>query len=495
MQGLYTSTRNLKCSCSFSSAVLKGISEDGGLFVPQDLLKKNLPIKKLLNKNYTEIAFEVLRVFADDFSDSELISCITNAYKDTFDISEVVKLTPIGSTSLLELYHGPTSAFKDVALQLLPLFMPVSIKKNQSKNEICILTATSGDTGKAALEGFKNKKGIQIFCYYPYNLVSKMQEKQMLSTNGDNTHVIAVNGNFDDCQRLMKEIFNDEEFNQILASKNIKLSSANSINIGRLCPQVVYYFYSYSKLVEKGIINLYDEVNFVVPTGNFGNILAGYYAKCLGLPIHKLICASNENNVLTEFIQTGHYNKKRIFHKTISPSMDILISSNVERYLFELSEHSTNRVQQLMHDLNTTGEYQLNDNELHLLKKDFISYYSSDKETQETINKTFASYKKVVDPHTAVAINCYEKYVKATGDNTHTVILSTASPYKFSKDVVEAILSKNIESEEEAIQQLALLNDEPIPTNLRNLLDYLHLDIHLLNQEDVQSNLLEELEK
>lgn len=495
MQYFYTSTRNSKCSNSFSLSVLKGISDDGGLFVPQDLSTKNLPIQKLLNKSYIEIAYDVLHTFIDDFSEHELVNCLSNAYSETFDTNEVVALTPIGSSTLLELYHGPTSAFKDVALQLLPLFMPECAKKNEINNEICILTATSGDTGKAALEGFKNKPGVQIFCYYPNQLVSKMQEKQMLTTKGTNTHVYAIEGNFDDCQRIVKEIFNDDTLNNNLLEKNIQLSSANSINIGRLCPQVVYYFYSYCKLVESGVIQLNDKVNFVVPTGNFGNILAGYYAKCLGLPINKLICASNENNVLTEFIQTGHYDKRRAFHKTISPSMDILVSSNVERYLFEVANHDTNRVNELMNYLSSTGEYMLNPEEIKRLNTDFTSYYANDDETKETIRTIYNKYEKVVDPHTAVALHCYDKYTQETEDDTHTIILSTASPYKFAKDVVEAILKKEISSEEQALIELSSLNKERIPNNLAQVL---HSDIQhptILKQEEVKSNLLNELEK
>lgn len=495
MQYFYTSTRNSKCSYSFSLSVLKGISDDGGLFVPKDLSKKNLPIQKLLTKSYIEIAYDVLHVFADDFSDQELVNCISSAYTETFETNEVVELTPIGSSTLLELYHGPTSAFKDVALQLLPLFMPLCANKNDIHNEICILTATSGDTGKAALEGFKNKGGVQIFCYYPNQLVSKMQEKQMLTTKGNNTHVYAVEGNFDDCQRIVKEIFNDEPLNLELLKNKIQLSSANSINIGRLCPQAVYYFYSYCKLVNSGVIKLNDKVNFVVPTGNFGNILAGYYAKCLGLPINKLICASNENNVLTEFIQTGHYNKKRDFHKTISPSMDILVSSNVERYLFEIVNHNSDRVNELMNCLSATGEYKLDSEETKRLNDDFTSYYANDDETKDTIRNIYNKYEKVIDPHTAVAMNCYEKYQHDTKDSTHTIILSTASPYKFAKDVVEAILKKEVTSQEQALLELSSLNKESMPYNLEQLL---HIDVQnptILKQKEVKSNLINELEK
>lgn len=495
MTNFYTSTRNNNLVSSFSNAVLQGISEHGGLFVPKNLNESKIDLNALLNLNYQEMALLILRIFADDFSQEELKKCINLAYTSTFDTDEVVKVNPLNNASLLELYHGPTSAFKDVALQILPLFMLTSKKIQNNTNDFFILTATSGDTGKAALEGFKNHIGIKVICLYPNQLVSQMQEKQMLSTNGNNTYTYAVKGNFDDCQRMVKEVFNDIKFNDICKESHIQLSSANSINIGRLCPQIIYYFYSYIQLVKNKTIEMNDTINFVVPTGNFGNILAGYYAKLLGLPINKLICASNQNNVLTDFINKGIYNRNREFYKTISPSMDILISSNVERFLFECCDHDSNRVNELMFDLQTTGIYELNKTELEKVRKDFIAYSSNDDSTKKAIKKILKDCNRIVDTHTAVAIDCYQQYLNDTNDQTHTVILSTASCFKFAHDVVNALIEDSHHNEEEAIKFIQNYSSEKLPKPLEELLSLPTIFPKIIRQDDLRNIITERMKK
>ncbi|MEG0239948.1 MAG: threonine synthase [Anaerorhabdus sp.] len=490
MMGNYTSTRNNKIKTTFSNAVLQGISENGGLFVPINL--HPLSLKVLLELSYQEMAIAILKAFIDDFEEEEIANCVRKAYSHTFSTSNVVVINPLADATLLELYHGPTSAFKDVALQLLPQFMQTAKHKHQIKEDTYILTATSGDTGKAALEGFKNIEGIQVICLYPNQLVSKIQEKQMLTTQGKNTQVYAVKGNFDDCQRMVKEVFNDSSFNKKCLDHNIQLSSANSINIGRLCPQVVYYFYTYCQLVKNKTIQLGDEINFVVPTGNFGNILAGYYAKKLGLPIHQLICASNKNDVLTDFIRTGTYNRNREFHKTISPSMDILVSSNVERFIYECCTQDSNRVKECMDDLTKTGSYSLLPDELELLKKEFKSYTADDKMTKQTIHSCFNKTNRIIDPHTAVALNCYKQYQDETQDKTHTVILSTASCYKFPTDVVQAILGITL-SEEEAILSIKKNSSEEIPTNINALITMDDIYPNIIKQDELRDKILERM--
>lgn len=494
MTGNYTSTRSNEVNSTFSNAVLLGISESGGLFVPKDIHHYKISLDHLLSQSYQEMASTILKCFADDFEIEEIEQCIHSAYTNTFDTEDVVKLNSLDDIHLLELYHGPTSAFKDVALQLLPFLMKVAKRKHQIIDDFYILTATSGDTGKAALEGFKNIDGIKVICLYPNQLVSNIQEKQMLSTNGNNTYVYAVKGNFDDCQRMVKEVFNDIEFNQLCHEKHIQLTSANSINIGRLCPQVVYYFYAYIQLVKEKKIKLNDEVNFVVPTGNFGNILAGYYAKCLGLPIHQLICASNKNDVLTEFIRTGTYNRNREFHKTISPSMDILVSSNVERYLYECTHHNTSRVLELMNQLSENGSYSLSTLEFDELSSLFKAYACDDVQTRKTIQKWFNQSNHIIDPHTAVALNSYHQYKEEFNDETPTVILSTASCYKFPVDVVESILGIKCSNENEAILLLKQNGMEKIPSNIENLLNDEILLPKIMKQDELREKIIERME-
>lgn len=466
---IYTSTKDNQKNYTFSKAIIDGISEDGGLFVLKDITQYKINLAQLQLKSYTDTCMYVLRAFKDDFTDDELRKCVNEAYDKSFKTREVAEINKVSNYYLLELYHGPTAAFKDIALQFLPKSLQVAKIKNNISYDIMVLTATSGDTGKAALEGFKNIDGIKIVCFYPYNLVSKIQEKQMISTNGNNTYVTSVDGNFDDCQKIVKDIFNDYDFNQELLKQNIILSSANSINISRLVPQIVYYFYSYIELVDTNVIKLNDPINFVVPTGNFGNILAGYYSYLLGLPINKLICASNQNNVLTDFINTGIYNRNRHLFKTISPSMDIIVSSNIERLLYELLNHSSSKVKALMDQLSKDGQYSLEKETLNKLQDKFYAGFSDDKETANEIKTTFINDHKLIDPHTACASKVYKDYLKDTNDKTTTIILSTASPYKFAKDVYLAITDEFIEDEFECIDQLYKLSNQEIPSNILNL--------------------------
>ena len=418
---MYSSTR-LKKSITASKAIIEGISPDGGLYIIKEIPK--IEYKSLYGKTYKEIAKVILKSLLPDYTESELDYCINSAYDKKFDTTEVVNVKKVNNYHYLELYHGPTLAFKDVALTILPYLLEVAKKKNNVTEKTTILTATSGDTGSAALSGFSKVPGIDIIVYYPNGGVSKIQEQQMLSFESNSAHTFAISGNFDDCQTFVKKVFS-EDFKG--------LSSANSINVGRLVPQVVYYFYSYFKLVEDKSINLGDKINFCVPTGNFGDILAGYYAKEMGLPINKLICASNINKVLTDFFNTGLYDRKREFLKTISPSMDILISSNLERLLYFKSKDE-NKVKQYMDDLKTKGEFKSDEK-----YEEFYADYASDEEALLAIKKEFETNKYLIDPHTAVAKCVYDKYVDATKDNTQTVILSTASPYKFIKSMSSAL--------------------------------------------------------
>ena len=465
----YESTRNSGLKSTASGAVLKGIADDGGLFVMRDLEDKRVDINNLIGKNYMEIAEAVLAVVLDDFPGDVIAKCIKNAYSDKFSRSEITPVVRLGENYIVELFNGPTSAFKDVALSILPYFMKASYEMNDMKGEVIILTATSGDTGKAALEGFKNVEGTKVVVFYPEGGVSQIQEAQMVTQEGKNTFVCAIRGNFDDAQTGVKNIFANKKINEEMAAKNIVLSSANSINIGRLAPQIVYYFYSYMKLIEKGSIKLGDRVNFAVPTGNFGNILAGYYAKILGLPINKLICASNENNVLYDFIKTGVYDKNREFHKTISPSMDILVSSNLERLLYYLSDKNNQTVGSLMKKLNSEGKYEISSKMLEKLNKDFYGACVFKEEALKTISSTFEKYGYLLDTHTAVAYKALEDYRTSTGDSTVSLVLSTASPFKFSKSVYESLAGKARDDEFEIMEELSEKTKTDIPENLKNL--------------------------
>lgn len=430
----YISSRDKSISITWSQAVLQGISVDGGLFVPESFPKvENL--KSLVNMNYKQLANIVMSQFFPGYDANDLKSCINKAYDKKFSLEEISPLVDVGGEYYLELFHGATLAFKDIALSILPYILKEAIKVNKEEKEIVILTATSGDTGKAALENFANVEGIKIIVFYPEEGVSNIQKLQMVTQEGANTFVVGVNGDFDDAQSGVKKILNDSYFIDVLESNNYRFSSANSINIGRLIPQIVYYFHSYLTLLREGKIAYDEKINFVVPTGNFGNILAGYYAKQMGLPINKLICASNENNVLTDFINTGIYDRRRELVLTSSPSMDILISSNLERLLFHLTKGDDLLIKDLMKQLSEVGYFKAD----NLCLDDFKANYSSEEEISLSIRKVFEQYNYLMDPHTAVASNVYEKYRLETGDNTKTVIISTASPFKFADKVASSI--------------------------------------------------------
>lgn len=464
----YESTRNRIENLTASQAILQGLSKDGGLYVPRNLGEKKLHIEDLLNKDYYEIAIEVLSNFLDDFTTEEVSYCVYNAYKNKFSSEEITPLVKLKNGYVLELFNGPTSAFKDVALSILPYLMSKSLEKSTKKNDILILTATSGDTGKAALEGFKDVDRTKIMVFYPNDGVSKVQEAQMKTQEGQNVKVCAIEGNFDDAQTAIKNIFLDENVKAELFKENIELSSANSINIGRLVPQIVYYVYSYCQLVKNGSIKIGEKINFVVPTGNFGNILAGYFAKQLGLPINKLVCASNSNNVLYDFLTTGYYNKNREFLKTNSPSMDILISSNVERLLYYISGKNNEYIAKIMKSFKETGEYRVTEEMLKILKEEFSAGYCSDEETKDIIKRVYDTERYLLDTHTAVAY----KVLLENEDSDHiSVVLSTASPYKFTASVYEALNKENVsvEDEFELMDKLNKQTKVEIPNNLKKL--------------------------
>ena len=438
MQVLYKSTRGKEETVTASMAILKGLSEDGGLFVPTEIPKLDVPMDELAKMSYQETAYEVMKRFLTDFTEEELKLCINSAYDSKFDTEEIAPLVEAHGAYYLELFHGSTIAFKDMALSILPHLMTTAARKNQVKNDIVILTATSGDTGKAALAGFADVEGTKIIVFYPKNGVSPIQEKQMVTQKGDNTFVVGIHGNFDQAQTGVKKMFSDAALAKEMDAAGYQFSSANSINIGRLVPQIVYYVYAYAKLYANGVIAKDEPVNVVVPTGNFGNILAAFYAKNMGIPIAKLICASNENKVLYDFFSTGTYDKNREFMLTSSPSMDILISSNLERLIYRLTGEDAQKCAELMQSLSEGGEYTITD-EMKKGLADFYGNYCSEEETKETIHNVYKNSDYVIDPHTAVAAGVYKKYLKDTDDHTVTVIASTASPYKFTRSVMEAI--------------------------------------------------------
>lgn len=438
MQVLYKSTRGMEEPVTASKAILKGLSEDGGLFVPTRIPSLDIPMETLSQMTYQETAYEVMSRFFTDFTEEELKHCINSAYDQKFDTEEIAPLREANGTYFLELFHGATIAFKDMALSILPHLMTTAAKKNQVKNEIVILTATSGDTGKAAMAGFADVPGTRIIVFYPKHGVSPIQERQMVTQKGSNTYVVGITGNFDDAQSAVKEMFNDKALAEELKEAGFQFSSANSINIGRLVPQIVYYVYAYASLVRKGSIQAGDKINVVVPTGNFGNILAAYYAKQMGLPIRKLICASNENRVLYDFFRTGTYDRKREFILTSSPSMDILISSNLERLIYRLTGEDSAACKERMDALATGGAYTISE-EMKSQLEDFYGNYCSEGETREAISATYYGSGYVIDPHTAVAAGVYQKYLRETEDSTPTVIASTASPYKFTRSVMDAL--------------------------------------------------------
>lgn len=463
MQVLYQSTRGKGETVTASQAILKGLSDDGGLFVPTSIPKLDVPMEKLSNMTYQETAYEVMSRLLTDFTEEELKNCIAKAYDEKFDTREIAPLHQADGAYFLELYHGATIAFKDMALSILPHLMTTAAKKNQAKNEIVILTATSGDTGKAALAGFADVPGTKIIVFYPKHGVSPIQEKQMVTQKGDNTFVVGITGNFDDAQTAVKKMFNDKVLAAELDEAGFQFSSANSINIGRLVPQIVYYVYAYASLVRQGKINDGQEINVVVPTGNFGNILAAFYAKQMGLPIHKLICASNENKVLYDFFSTGTYDRKRDFILTTSPSMDILISSNLERLIYRITGENAEKCAELMQSLSQGGEYTITE-EMKEKLTDFYGNFCSEEETKDTIREVFADSHYVIDTHTAVAAGVYKKYLKETKDTTPTVIASTASPYKFTRSVMDAIAEGHEDLDDFGLADaLSELSGVPLP--------------------------------
>ena len=459
---VYQSTRDANNTVTASQAILQGLATDGGLFTPISYPQVELDFTKLKDASYQEVAKLILSAFLDDFTDQELNDCINNAYDSKFDTPEIAPLVKLNGQYNLELFHGATVAFKDMALSILPHLMTTAAKKHGLKNKIVILTATSGDTGKAAMAGFADVPGTEIIVFYPKDGVSKVQELQMTTQTGDNTHVVAIEGNFDDAQTNVKSMFNDAALRECLATHKLQFSSANSMNIGRLVPQIVYYVYAYAQLVKTGQIQAGEAVNFAVPTGNFGNILAAYYAKQIGLPVGKLICASNENNVLTDFFKTQVYDKKRSFKVTSSPSMDILVSSNLERLIFHLLGNSAEKTADLMKSLNQHGQYELTDFDPAILEL-FAAEYATEVETAAEIKRVYEASDYIEDPHTAVASAVYQKYRTATGDETTTVIASTASPYKFPVVAVEAVTGQAGLSDFEALAKLHELSDVVVP--------------------------------
>ncbi|MGN0334424.1 MAG: threonine synthase [Lachnospiraceae bacterium] len=439
MSILYKSTRSTKGeTVTASQAILQGLAEDGGLFVPTALPKLDVTLDELRDMSYQETAYAVMKQFLTDFTEEELKDCIARAYDSKFDTEEIAPLVKTDKAYYLELFHGATIAFKDMALSILPHLMTTAAKKNHAKNEIVILTATSGDTGKAALAGFADVPGTKIIVFYPKNGVSPIQEKQMITQKGENTYVVGIRGNFDDAQSGVKAIFGNRELAEEMEKVGYQFSSANSINIGRLVPQVVYYVYAYAKLYANGEIEKDEKVNVVVPTGNFGNILAAYYAKQMGMPIGQLICASNDNKVLYDFFKTGTYDKNRDFILTISPSMDILISSNLERLIYKIAGNDAATDVSLMKSLNEAGNYTITENMKSELA-DFYGNYATEKEAADEIVSVYEDTGYVLDTHTAVASAVYGKYREETGDHKKAVIASTASPFKFTRSVMDAI--------------------------------------------------------
>ena len=461
----YYSTRSKHDPLPGHQAVIRGLSPDGGLYVMDDINIK-IPYQNLFHKSYQEIAEAVLSAYFPDYDKETIKACVSGAYDHAFDDPSIVPLTPFHDGSFMELWHGPTSAFKDLALTILPHLLTAAYRMDQRNDTVAILTATSGDTGKAALSGFADVPHTDITVFYPADGVSAVQKKQMVTSRGKNVHVIAVEGNFDDCQRMVKEACSDPSVKA--ACNGVTISSANSINIGRLVPQVVYYFSTYIRLVENGSIQDGDPVTFVVPTGNFGDIFAGYLAKRAGLPIGRLIVASNDNNVLTDFIRTGTYNRNRPFHETISPSMDILISSNLERLLFFASGEDARTVSSCMEQLKEQGSYTVSDELLKTIQADFSAYWCDQEHCRNEIRDLFEQEHILIDPHTSVGLSALHQY-RAEGNTEYAVVLSTASPYKFARDVLAAIEGNACEDPFAAIRRLAELSGMKVPAGLAEL--------------------------
>lgn len=468
----YKSTRSNDEKINSCEAIVKGIAEDGGLYVPSFIPQLNEPFLQMIKLNYRQLAYLIMNKFLPDFSEEELKYCIENAYDAKFDTPQIAPLVKTGDFFFLELYHGATASFKDMALSILPYLITTAAGKTGIDREIVILTATSGDTGKAALESFSNVAGTKIIVFYPDKGVSSVQERQMITQEGSNTFVCAIEGNFDDAQTQVKKIFADRVFGKLCEEKKYRFSSANSINIGRLIPQVVYYINSYVRLLEMNEIASGDRINIVVPTGNFGNILAAYYAKGMGLPVNKLICAANENNVLYDFFETGIYNRLRHLKLTISPSMDILISSNLERLIYDLCDGNTVKLKRLFKDLSDTGIFSIDDYMMEKIKG-FWSGFATDEQTIKTIREVYNKYNYLIDTHTAVGFYVYKQYLNKTGDKTKTIVASTASPFKFPASVLKAIAGSSFDfknsDEFQLIEELSRLTGLAVPKPLKDI--------------------------
>lgn len=497
----YTSTRDNFKTVSPAEVIKLGMVPNGGLFIPENIPAiARQKLHNWINLSYSQLAQNIFQLFlANDFTEQETQHIIEQAYsKKNFDTEEITPLVRLNDQlSILELYHGPTGAFKDIALQALPRILSLIMEKISTSNQLLILVATSGDTGKAALEGFKNVPGIQIVVYYPHQKVSKIQELQMLTTEGDNAHVIALEGNFDDCQSAVKQIFADQDFNNLLNKKGFEFSSANSINWGRLFPQIVYYFYSYLSLLRNKEISINDKVNFVVPTGNFGNIMAAWYAGEMGLPVNKLICASNINNILTDFFQTGIYDTNRPFITTISPSMDILISSNLERFLFEISGRDSRLIVKLMKNLMDKGKFSLEEPVKNKMSDIIFAGYANEAETLSTIKSVYQKYNYLVDPHTAVGVKVYNDYQNIVQSKTKTVIAATATPFKFNRAVLTALLGENsVKHKDEMVllHQLSEYTGMSVPAMLQNLEKKPLKQLSIYSKDKARQGLLEVLE-
>ncbi len=469
----YKSTRDSSLHVTSAAAIAQGISADGGLFIPSEIPSISMEeLKALADMSYAERANVVFGKFLTDFTPEEIAYCTSSAYNTkNFETENIAELTEsFGNATILELWHGPTCAFKDMALQILPYLLTTSLRKNGEDKKVVILVATSGDTGKAALEGFKDVPGTEIMVFYPDQGVSSMQKRQMATQEGSNVSVCALEGNFDDCQNGVKMIFTDKAVKEKLAKAGKMFSSANSINWGRLAPQIVYYVSSYAEMAKRGEIQFGDVINVVVPTGNFGNILAAYYAKNMGVPIGKLICASNINKVLTDFIETGVYDRNRDFYATCSPSMDILISSNLERLLYLLTGGDDAQIRDWFGKLSKEGKYEVTDEIKAKLQNDFVGGFCDDADTKKTIHDFKETYGYTCDTHTAVAVKVYLDYIARTGDTTKTLIASTASPYKFSASVLEAIEGKASQADEyDQVAHLAEVSGLPVPQSLADL--------------------------
>jgi len=471
----YISTRGNYKKVDSAEAIRLGMVPAGGLFVPETIPRiSEARIENMKNKSYQEIAYQILHRYLTDYQAGELKEFISKAYQeDNFPVSAIAPVKKLDADYfILELWHGPTAAFKDMALQLMPYLLTKAVTKCNINKELVILVATSGDTGTAALEGFKNVEGVKIVVFYPEDGVSKIQEAQMTTVEGDNTVVVAVEGNFDDCQNAVKKVFGDKDLNQSLAASGYQFSSANSINWGRLVPQIVYYFSAYAHLLRENEIKMGDKIEITVPTGNFGNILSAYYAYRMGLPVNQFICASNENNILTDFIETGVYDIRRQFKKTISPSMDILISSNLERFLFEITDHNFEKVKKWYQQLKEKGKFEIDSHYQVMIQEIFTGKFADEKESKTAIKNTFESYNYAVDPHTAVGIKAFHKHIHdKKGENLFPVIIdSTANPYKFSKAVIEAIQGDIPEKGDfELLNELKKITGMDIHRCLKNL--------------------------